>query len=464
MYKCILRILSLICLFIGSIWLINTIFIPKRFYGIVPMKSFYAQEKETVDVLFLGSSHCGVTIDTGVLWKDYGISGFVLWGSGQPAWNSYYNLREALKTQSPKAVVFEVYAMQYDFEYQDEAKQSMNTGAMKFSFNKWEAIKVSAPKERWSDLMLGYPLYHTRYNELTKEDFLFFQNSRDLAESKGTGGCRWGTGEFELPDVIGITECKPIFEKQELYLRKMIELCQEENIPILLYVVPYCTRDSDQPYFNSVGKIAQEYDVEFLDFNLMEDAINFTAGDVWTDGGHVNTTGARKITRALGEYLKGHYELEDHRGQEQYASWDDNADMLEKEYLSVIQSKEDYFAEVSGTEYMCLYAQKGHYGLTEAERSNENMIIVQEADGVLNIIPADWKAEDNTVDLGEKFTVDLSSGITIRWEETVLLEEAGNGAAAVIYDPEKREIVDIVVMMENTNFAFEHRNNLLNAL
>ena len=45
-----------------------------------------------------------------------------------------------------------------------------------------------------------------------------------------------------------------------------------------------------------------------------------------------------------------------------------------------------------------------------------------------------------------------------------MLEEAGNGAAAVIYDPEKREIVDIVVMMENTNFAFEHRNNLLNAL
>ena len=106
MQRIVLKILLLVVVFVSSIRLINIVFIPKRPNGIIPVKSLYEQEEGTIDALFLGSSHCGIGIDIGELWKSYGISGFALWGSTQPPWNSYYYLREALKTQSPEVVAY----------------------------------------------------------------------------------------------------------------------------------------------------------------------------------------------------------------------------------------------------------------------------------------------------------------------------------------------------------------------
>lgn len=455
MRKLLCKLFFLAVLFIFSVHFINIIFIPKRFDGITPMKSFYAQEEGTVDVLFLGSSHCGVNVDMGELWKSYGIPGFALWGSEQPSWNSYFNLQEALKTQSPKAVVFEVYMMTRQFEYQDETRQLVNTGGMKFSLNKWEAIKVSAPRERWLDLLLGYPLYHTRYNELTEEDFLYFPNNRNLVIDKGTT-CRWGTGEFELPDVSGITECAQIYEKEEQYLRKIIELCQEKDIPIVLYSVPDIWRDIEQPYYNSVELVAQEYGIEYLNFNLMDDAIGFTAKDIWTDGGHLNTAGARKITHAVAEYLKSFYDLEDHTGQELYSSWNRNAERLEKEYLRLILNKEEYFLEISNTDYTCLFVQNSANGLIEISQPDKNIVIARKINGVFELSYVDWETEGNTVDLGEDFLVFLADGIAVYREGNELVNETGNGAVAVIYDERNSIVVDIVAMMEEDGYAFGH--------
>lgn len=456
MRKILLKILLLIVLFIGSIRIINIIFIPKRFDGITPMKSFYAQEEGTIDALFLGSSHCGVNIDMGELWESYGISGFALWGSEQPSWNSYFYLREALKTQSPKVVAFEVYMLTYQFEYQDESRQLVNTGGMRISHNKWEAIKVSAPKERWLNLMLGYPLYHTRYNELTKEDFLFFPNNKDLMADKGSI-CRWGTGEFELPDVSGITECIPIYEKEEQYLRKMIELCQEENIEIILYNTPEVYRAEEQPYYNSIDMIAREYGIEYLNFNLMDDITGLTVKDIWLDGRHLNTIGARKIAHAMGAHLQRCYGLEDHRGQERYSSWDKNVDILKKEYLRLILNKEDYFLEISDTDYTCLLIQNNTKCLMETEQTDKSILIARKLNGVSDITSVDWNPDANVINLGEEFLIYFTDGIAVYKEGKALIYERGNGAAVVVYDERNKEVVDVITMLESDNFTFEHR-------
>lgn len=456
MRKILLKILFLIVLFLGLVGGINIIFIPKRFDGITPMKSFYAQEEGTVDALFLGSSHCGVNIDMGELWKSYGISGFALWGSEQPSWNSYFYLKEALKTQTPKVVAFEVYMLIYQFEYQDESRQLVNTGGMRPSYNKWEAIKVSAPRERWLNLMLGYPLYHTRYFELSEEDFLFFPNNRDLVSDKGSI-CRWGTGEFELPDVSGITECISLYEKEERYLRMMIELCQKEDIEIILFSTPEAYRETEQPYYNSIDMIAQEYGIEYLNFNLMDDITGFTGKDIWPDGGHLNASGARKIARAMGAHLQSCYGLEDHRGQEKYSSWDKNVDMLEKEYLRLILNKEEYFLEISDTEYTCLLIQNNTKCLMETEQADKSIVIVRELNGETDITSVNWNPDVNVIDLGEEFLIYLTDGIAVYKDGEPLLYEGGNCAAVVVYDERNKQVVDMIAMLQNNNFMLEHR-------
>lgn len=66
------------------------------------VETFYGLDKDVVDVLFLGSSHCYCSIINSRLWDDYGIAGYSLSISGQDIAASYYWLKEALKTQKQR--------------------------------------------------------------------------------------------------------------------------------------------------------------------------------------------------------------------------------------------------------------------------------------------------------------------------------------------------------------------------
>ena len=48
------------------------------------VNGFYAEEKNDIDVLFLGSSNCFCTINPLVLYKEYGIAAYNFASSSQP--------------------------------------------------------------------------------------------------------------------------------------------------------------------------------------------------------------------------------------------------------------------------------------------------------------------------------------------------------------------------------------------
>ena len=72
------------------------------------------------DVLFMGSSHMNGMMDPSVLYDKYGITSFNYATGGQPVNVTYYLLKEALKTQSPKIVVLDLYYFGLADKYGDE--------------------------------------------------------------------------------------------------------------------------------------------------------------------------------------------------------------------------------------------------------------------------------------------------------------------------------------------------------
>lgn len=327
----------------------------KRSDGVTTMQDYYEQPAGTVDVLMLGSSRSGINFDCEELWKEYGISSYMLWGSFQPMWNTYYYLKEAIKVNRPKVVVLETNTGIYSFEYSDDERQYVNTYGMKMSSNKVEAVQASAPQERWADLLLGLPIYHTRYTELTETDFRRYPWNISKHVSKG-GSVRYGSGTLtDYGDAADLVTIKEVNFKEELYLRKIIELCQSENLPLLLIEGPVTDRTNLQPYFNYIKTIADEYSLPYLNYNLLDADTGLNISDIYVDNAHLNTNGGRKVSSHLGKYLMDNYELQDHRGDKAYQSWEDFAHRMENQYYPMITNTDDYLKELVRNERTAVF-------------------------------------------------------------------------------------------------------------
>lgn len=303
--------------------------------GIKQMQSYYLQKDNTVDVILLGSSHIYCDVNTGILWDEYGISAFDLGGAEQPYWNSYYFLKEALKTQKPKVVVMDVTIPGIrSVDYQPEFWTVTNLYGMKWNLNRLEATKVSTVESKFDAILNPMNIMHTRYDELTKDDFADENRSINY---KGFD-FRENTDVHETIDMSSVTETMPMKEKEEKYYRMIIDYAKEQNIPLLLISVPFPVYhyEDAQKIYNYEFQIAAEENVPYIDFNKDNyyEKIGLDFETDLADEFHLNVPGHEKFTKYLGEYLKTTYQLEDHRGDKRYASWEKDALMHRQENIS----------------------------------------------------------------------------------------------------------------------------------
>lgn len=309
-----------------SCW--DSIFELKYEDGIYGVTKFYELDGGTVDVLILGSSHAFVNFNTGTLWDEFGMASYDLGGSVQPMWNTYYYLKEALKTQRPKLIVLEGFCTTFSSEYTDDSRIIKNNYGLHWSKDKVESLKVSTPKERWAEFFLEYTQYHSRYKEITPEDFCRNRGNPLYADWKGLY-CMMATTPLEHMDISGITDRSELYGKTETYYRATVELAQENDIPIIVVISPYARiNDDEQKIYNRAEDIAAEMNIPFVNCNLFVNEIGMDYATDAADTDHLNYKGNQKFSRYIGQYLVEHYDIPDRRGDEKYASWDRQADFI----------------------------------------------------------------------------------------------------------------------------------------
>ena len=296
------------------------------------MTKFYEQDRNTVDVLILGSSHAFENINTGTVWDEYGMSSFLLCGSAQPLWNTYYYLKEALKTQTPKLIVLEGWCTHIKFKYSDDSRIIKNNFGLRLSPDKIKSLMVSTNKRRWPEFFLEYIHYHSRYKEIKKGDFLKNQGYPLYEDWKGFG-CNMHTTSQNPINISGCFNQTDLSKKTEKFYRAIIELAQVNKIPIIVVIAPYAgINEKQQGYFNKAGDIATEYRVPFVNFNLHFNQIGLDFSTDVADKDHLNNKGSQKFSRYIGAILKAKYDIPDHRGDEKYASWQRHADYIRQKY------------------------------------------------------------------------------------------------------------------------------------
>lgn len=336
--------------------------------GVNQMQAFYKQPENSIDVIFLGSSRIYCDIATGVLWDNYGIAAYDLGGAEAPSWVSYYQLKEALRTQRPKVICYEISSVaRVEMLTQANNWASDNNYGMKWGSNRIDQLKVNSTEEEFYQRLNPFNIMHGRYKDLTENDF---RNVRDTVNYKGFDP-RDRIWEMETPDIDSYTDIEPCSEKEEEYITKLIELARSEDIPIILFASPFDTNESEQAIHNYVWTIAEKEGAKYIDFNTRYDEIGMDYSCDMADTGHLNYSGNYKFTNYFGGLLKSEFDLPDRREDPRYDSWNWDSSIQKYERIdSRIISSED------AVEVLTL-AQKGYivFGI-----SNGNAVVID--DGV----------------------------------------------------------------------------------
>lgn len=475
-----------VALLVGVMSGVNWLFQMKKMDGCYPVQMFYKQEKNTVDVLCLGSSHTYTNINPAVLWDEYGIASYDLAGSNQPLWNTYYYFKEALKYQTPELVVVDVYRAVETEDYQEEARVVMNTFGLRYSKDWAENLKVSlSPTASYMDYFLRFPVYHSRYQELKQMDFQLYNGDVNRENYKGFNLNSISTQVFgEYPDVSSVTEVGKMTEKTREYLEKIILLAQENDVPLLLVSAPYMGVLEDKEIYNQVELVAETYGVEFIDFNEHYTDIGLDLKWDFAEWSHLNYSGSEKYTQYLGKLIEENYEVSDRRGDARYDSWEKNARFYEKQAANVAliksENKEEYFEKLfaESERYTICVNIAGNMKKKDKKKLKkllkkygmdmmEDSTWVFKGGELLYSLPVDQKITEDSLFYKNLGSGSISVSVEMGYDDVrgvfpykkIVVEgtscnAAERGINILVYDNEFQSVVDNVGLNADNNYEF----------
>lgn len=267
--------------------------------------SAYRQEpKNTIDVLYLGSSYAYCDINPSLVYEASGLTGYVMGGSEQTFALTYWYLKEALKTQTPQAVVIEATGLFFK-PYQNYTQ--VNVGYMPFSLNKLGAIfSHGTEKDLRLGLLFDLYFYHDRWKELTPGGVVRALTPIKRDDLKGHTAVDKVLENAAPTPTVKDRDITPETYRQNLAdLGRVLSLCRENGIRAILTINPTYTQCTPATYAKAVSDVAElDPTVEFYNLSDSFAEIGLNPALHLYDGWHLNQDGAAIFSAWLGTFLK----------------------------------------------------------------------------------------------------------------------------------------------------------------
>ncbi|MBR2661630.1 MAG: hypothetical protein IKE15_09575 [Clostridia bacterium] len=343
--KKILIAASFLAVLIAGIILINDILRKKWHFSAHAaqqvVQGFYQEKDHTLDVVCLGPSSVRNSISGLEMYKEYGFTTYSRGTSIQLPMLSYYLLQETLEKHDIKAVVMDSmsltnimlsgYSKEGIVGQIHEAVDYMPWSTYKYQFIQ-ELLKQDLPVS-FADFILPLYVYHDRWEEVNEEDFTYREWQADYCYKGQNPNIKTVTHVFDADYMTeDDKEEESIWIEDDFreYYEKIIQLCNERGIKFVLIKIPSDSWTIEN--HNIIQQFADENKIDFIDYNSLDiqKEIAFNPLTDYCDAtGHLNVDGANKISRYLGAYLSEHCEFTDKRGDEAYASWDEDYEKYE---------------------------------------------------------------------------------------------------------------------------------------
>lgn len=282
------------------------------------MDGFYDLERDTLDVVFVGSSHIYSNVNPTILFDKYGFTSYDFACGSQVLNVSRYYVEEVFRTQKPKLVVIDLLNAYDTVIASPESHTSFDF--MRSVSVKTEGILDVVPSSEWIDALFPLTAFHERWKELEKSDFTYlFADKHNYFG--GYLGITYASPQDPATFVVS-DEVSDVPESTKQILDEIINICSENGAQCLFIKTPFSCPESMQAYYNGIeAYLDSEHGLKMVNVNRHLDEIGFDFLIDYADTVHMSYTGADKFSLWLGQYLVENYELPDHRNSEDYVQW-----------------------------------------------------------------------------------------------------------------------------------------------
>ena len=210
-------------------------------------------EDNQVDVLLLGNSHLYTGINPKNLSNILGVNSFILASPGTHIGDSYYSLKEALKSCNPKVVVIETFGIT-DFDPYDLLPAKLSDQFKSFDARRDVNTKLSStpylfqiddyPKA-WSTTIRNHNFLFTDYEQIEK-NIENEEKTKPKSQSLYLGRyVRFQTGVEDSIEKLYKSKGAPLDGKEyqyskyaDSYIKKIKDLCKENGIKPIFLTLP----------------------------------------------------------------------------------------------------------------------------------------------------------------------------------------------------------------------------------
>lgn len=280
-------------------WVIGWLLMPQRSSYGSTWEAYRQEERDSLDLLFFGSSLVYCDVIPACIWAESGLRSYVMAGPEQTMPLTYYYVREACRTQSPRTVMVELTGMFYQ-KYQNYTKA--NVGYMPLGANRLAATFAGAePAERMG---LLFPLlsYHSRWTEVTGSDVRSHLQPRPDV----LAGYTFLTTACTAPTPAERTEFtsqSETYAENLRWLEKLRDFCAEEGIELRLFLAP-AAASVPAAERSVLAQDVQALGLTLTDFGEVLPELGIDDASDWYDNLHFNVKGAEKFSRWLGAWLR----------------------------------------------------------------------------------------------------------------------------------------------------------------
>lgn len=315
----IIAFLLALALLIGACCYLGYLYMPERQDTGATWHKYLKEPKESVDVMFVGSSLAYCDIIPARIYEETGLTSYVLAAPYMKPDIAYYYLKEALRTQSPEVVLLE--ASSFFFADSEADYYKVNIGYMPYTVNRLQATLDAPAKYRFG---LLFPLYnyHSRWQNV--HPATYFTGRRDAEIDLLAGYSPLDTyrpQEKRVERVFPATEEER--EENLGWLEKIKALCDKEQITLELFVVPSCEY-MGQKELTQLQAAAGT--IPLHDFNRDFEAMGLDPARDFYDSRHTCHTGAEKFSLYLSDFMLDRYTLTG--GPHNRELWQERTEML----------------------------------------------------------------------------------------------------------------------------------------